>query len=149
MTHQCFMAVVVLGGILLAGTVAAAPSTKGKPSLRGTEPGASFDYASEMDRNDETSRLCAERTQNLLPLKSVPTSTLALHDITIHVESGYYTVLLPLVESQRDMRSLYWGADTMMAGQLRVSVSITLRGLPPQLCAEEEAKQADGRRRSV
>jgi hypothetical protein len=66
-----------------------------------------------MDRNDETARLCVKRTQNLLPLKSVPASTLALHDITIHVESGYYTVLLPLVEPQSDMRLLYWGADTI------------------------------------
>jgi hypothetical protein len=113
MTHQCVMAGVLLGGLLLAGTAAAAPSTKGKPHLRGLEPDASFDRTFERDEKEESARLCAEKTLKLLPLRSVPTSALALHDITVHVEAGYYTVLLPLLEPQGEIRLIYWGADTI------------------------------------
>lgn len=113
MIHQSLIAVALLSGLLLPEMVAAAPSTKGKPNLRSTEPDAFYNRAFEKDEKDESARLCAEKTVKFFPLQSVPTSALALHDITVHVEAGYYTVLLPLLEPQGDMRLLYWGADTI------------------------------------
>ena len=113
MIHQSLIAVALLSGLLFPEMAAAAPSTKGKPHLRGLEPDASFDRTFARDEQEESARLCAEKTLKFLPLRSVPTSALALHDITVHVEAGYYTVLLPLLEPQGDMRLLYWGADTI------------------------------------
>ena len=113
MSHRCIISVVLLAGLLLAGTVTAAPSTKSKPNLRGTDSDVSSDRIFERGAEDEKLRLCADKALAQLPLRSVATSTLALDELAVHVENGYYTVLLPLLETQGDMRLLYWGADTI------------------------------------
>jgi hypothetical protein len=90
----------------------AAMQAKGKP-VYPLEPGSGFDRTFDADGQQELSRLCAEKTLKFLPLASVSTSALSLGQITLHIESGYYTVLLPVSPPQSDMRSLYWGADTI------------------------------------
>ena len=107
MTHRCVRTAVLLGGLVLAGTVVAAPVTKSKPNLRGTESDVSNERTFEVEGKAELSRLCADKMRTQLPLSSVPTSNLALNDITVHVEAGYYTVVLPLLNPQGNMHLLY------------------------------------------
>ena len=83
MTHRWVRTAVLLGGLVLAGTVVAAPVTKSKPNLRGTESDVPNQRTFEVEGEAELSRLCADKMRTQLPLSSVPTSNLALNDITV------------------------------------------------------------------
>ena len=100
--------------ILMPGTEAlAAPPLKGGQSGRPVVPGAGFDRSFELDGENEVARLCAEKTIKTLPLTTVQTNTLSLTEISVHTEAGRYTVLLPLKKPQGEIKSLYWGADSI------------------------------------
>jgi hypothetical protein len=113
MTAHLGIAAGLLSAMVLSATATAAPPKKEKPPLGESQREELIDKMFETEGNEEQSRLCAEQTLRQLPLQSIQTSTLKLHNIRLHVDSGYYTVLLPLLEPQGDMQVLYWGADTM------------------------------------
>lgn len=111
MVRHGVVAIALLCGCLSTGPLLAAPPGKPKPPMR--DAGASFDRTFEQEGQQEVERLCVEKMVKVLPLTSVPVSRLATGQLTVHIESGYYTVLLPLSQPQGDVRSLYWGADTI------------------------------------
>jgi len=139
MTHRCVRTAVLLGSLVLAGTVVAAPVTKSKPNLRGTESDVPNQRTFEVEGKAELSRLCADKMRTQLPLSSVPTSNLALNDITVHVEAGYYTVVLPLLNPQGNMHLLYWGADTIeeVTTFIRLMQTKKIKALKAEAYSEE------------
>ena len=106
---------IALAGLYLSlHTMAiAAPPTKGDGPGRVKPSGPSFEQSFELDGRNELERLCAEKIIKTLPLTTVPVNSLSLREITVHTEAGRYTVLLPLKTPQGEIRSLYWGADSI------------------------------------
>jgi len=109
---RCLIALIVLYLSLQTAAIAA-PPTKGDGPGRVKPSGPGFEQSFELDGRNELERLCAEKVIKTLPLTSVPITALALHEITVHTEAGRYTVLLPLKAPQGEIRSLYWGADSI------------------------------------
>ena len=109
-----WLIVSALVGVCLLGEqamVVALDQAKGS----GRRPGLTqrYDDMSEMEGSKELERLCAEKVAMTVPLTSVPVADLAVGQITLHTEAGYYTVLLPVTQPQSKMKTLYWGADTL------------------------------------
>ena len=114
MLMRCSISPGVVCLLIMFGSGAfAAPPIKGGQSGRPVVPGAGFDRSFELDGQTELERLCAEKTIKTLPLATVQTNALSLREISVHTEAGRYTVLLPLKQPQGEIRSLYWGADSI------------------------------------
>ncbi len=96
---------------LVGGDLFAAAERGGQPGPSPGQPGRPPDGLGEVA--SELERLCAEKIGTTQPLVTLPVSALTLREITVHVERGYYTVLLPLKQPRGKMRQLYWGADTL------------------------------------
>lgn len=96
---------------LLDGDLFGATEGARQPGPSPAQPGRLPEGFSEL--GGERERLCAEKIGLTLPLITLPVGSLTLREITVHVERGYYTVLLPLKQPRGKMRQLYWGADSL------------------------------------
>lgn len=114
MTCRSTLVGFILGGLVAAGTVADAAPLE-KPKAPGRPPGVAprFDQTFELEGEEETARLCAEKLITSLPLTAIPSTDLLLDEIALHTESGYYTVRVPLIHPKNHIERVLWDADTI------------------------------------
>jgi len=113
MSRRWLIVSALLGWCLFAEQTVAVALDQVKASARRPGLMQRYDDMSEMEGSKELERLCAEKVAMTIPLIAVPIADLAVGQITLHTEAGYYTVLLPVTLPQSKMKTLYWGADTL------------------------------------
>ncbi|MDP3090566.1 MAG: hypothetical protein Q8N04_07815 [Nitrospira sp.] len=68
-----------------------------------------------LEERDELDESCATKIIQAVPFVSVPVSQLSLDDVTLHVETGFFTLSVPLHTAQGSMERVYIGARTLDA----------------------------------
>ncbi|MBM4124192.1 MAG: hypothetical protein FJ246_04450 [Nitrospira sp.] len=108
---------VLLSAWFLVAPVAAAPQEAALSSVRHPDrsPGFNdkFDDKFEVAQEEELERLCAFKAIRTVPLLSIHTAGLSVHQVTLHIEAGYYTAQVPLLHSQGAMTALYWSTRSL------------------------------------
>lgn len=146
--------IVLLSAFLLVAPVAASPRDATPSSVRQPDrsPGFNdtFDDRFETEQEEEIGRLCALKTIRTLPLVSVQAAKLSVHRVTLHLESGYYTAQVPLLQAEDAMTALYWSARSLDEAMtfIRLLQGGTVKVLrveshTPELRADAQPKPSD------
>lgn len=67
-----------------------------------------------LDEEDlESADFCAMRVLRGTPLITIPMSALATDQVVLHVETGYYTVMVPLKKPRGPIEAVFVGANNL------------------------------------